>query len=315
VDSHWLRFVVGVDMSVASDLTAEQVAKADIRVKECLRWLWEAIVWPVLTRIGFTSPPPDQTLRRMWWLPSGYLNFLPLHAASGWNDVGVTVSALDLVISSYTPTIRSLIRAKEARQKAKSPVDLLVVAMPNTPGMPELPGARRDVEFLKHEFSNVITLINEDARKDEILGRLSDYPWIHFSCHANNDRTNPSASALFVAGATELTVHEVSEQRVNGELAFLAACRTSQAGMALVDEAIHLAAAFQLAGYRHVLAAMWPIADAEASSVCRLVYSEISRDNTRVEHSAAIVHDAVQYIRAQWPDDPVLWASYIHVGP
>ncbi len=315
-ESEWLSFVVGVDMAVDQGLTDEQLTKAAWRVREGLQWLWDAIVGPVLTHLGLTESPVDKPLGRMWWLPSTLLNFMPLHAAEDRSDTGVAVSALDLVISSYTPTVRSLLRAREERGRAIDPAaGPLVVAMPNTPGMVELPGAREDAEYLKKKFSGAVTLSNEQAMKNVVLDKLPKHPWVHFSCHGDSDRMNPSASHLFVAGAEELTVLEVSRKRVDGEFAFLAACRTSQSGLALVDEAVHLASAFQLAGYRHVLAAMWPIADEVAQMISCSVYTEISAGGPSVERAAAILHDAVRKVRNERPEYPVLWASYVHLGP
>lgn len=315
-ESEWISFVVGVDMSVDEDLlTAEQLAKAAWRVRAGLQWLWDAIVGPVLTQLGLAAPPVGKPLGRMWWLPSALLNFLPLHAAGGRSDTGVAVSALDLVISSYTPTVRSLLRVRERGRAIDSAIGPLVVAMPNTPGMGDLPGAREDAEYLQQTFPGVGTLINERAMKNVVLEKLPEHPWVHFSCHGDSDRVNPSASHLFVAEAEELTVLEVSRKRVDGEFAFLAACRTSQSGLALVDEAVHLAGAFQLAGYRHVLAAMWPIEDKVALSISRCVYTQIRPGSTSVKNAAKILHDAVRKIRNELPEHPVLWASYVHLGP
>jgi len=314
-ESEWLSFVVGVDISVDDDLTAEQSAKASGRVRGGLQWLWDAIVGPVLTHLGLVAPPVDNRLGRMWWLPSTLLNFLPLHAASGRSDAGVAVSALDLVISSYIPTVRALLWVRERGRGIDSAIRPLVVAMPNTPGMGDLPGAREDAEYLQQKFPGAVTLINERAMKTMVLEKLPEHPWVHFSCHGDSDRVNPSASHLFVAEAEKLTVLDVSEKHVDGEFAFLAACRTSQSGLALVDEAVHLAGAFQLAGYRHVLAAMWPIADEVAMSISRSIYTLIRPGSPSVDDTAAILHNAVRKVRNKFPEYPVLWASYVHLGP
>ncbi len=68
-----------------------------------LAWLWDVIVAEVLAAIpellGPAGEPP-----RVWWLPIGLLGLLPIHAA-GHPD---QVSALEKMISSYIPTLRSL---------------------------------------------------------------------------------------------------------------------------------------------------------------------------------------------------------------
>ena len=46
------------------------------------------------------------------------------------------------------------------------------------------------------------------------------------------------------------------------DLANLSACQTARGDLRLLDEALHLAGALHLVGYRHVLATMWSIAAA-----------------------------------------------------
>jgi CHAT domain len=48
------------------------------------------------------------------------------------------------------------------------------------------------------------------------------------------------------------------------DLAFLSACQTAAGSVRLLDEAIHLAAAMQFVGYRHVIATLWTIDDSQA---------------------------------------------------
>lgn len=110
-----------------------------------------------------------------------------------------------------------------------------------------------------------------------------------------------------------LTVVDVARLRLDADLAFLSACSTARPGGPLADEAIHLASAFQLAGYRHVIATLWPIADQNAGTFAARVYTTLAAN--REGHVASAVHSAVRQLRQQWGwNAPSMWASHIHVG-
>lgn len=83
---------------------------------------------------------------------------------------------------------------------------------------------------------------------------------MHFACHGTHDTTDPAASQLLVHDYAEapLTVAHLAPVNLDlAQLAYLSACNTAlnSAGVFL-DEAIHLATAFQLAGFpccRHLM--------------------------------------------------------------
>jgi hypothetical protein len=90
-----------------------------------LRWLWDAVTGPVLDHLGYRSSPDDssspQSWPRVWWIPTGSLTLLPLHAAGHHDDPpGERRSVLDRVVSSYTPSVRAL---ADARQRARVGMD------------------------------------------------------------------------------------------------------------------------------------------------------------------------------------------------
>jgi hypothetical protein len=79
-------------------------------VTSVLGWLWDQIAGPILDHFDRTNPaePDDPDDRqRLWWVPTGPLALLPLHAAGHHGDRAGR-SVLVRVVSSYTPTIRSL---------------------------------------------------------------------------------------------------------------------------------------------------------------------------------------------------------------
>lgn len=73
-------------------------------------------------------------------------------------------------------------------------------------------------------------------------------------------------------------------------------------GTTLTDEAIHLASAFQLAGYRHVVATLWPINDRHAERLAEEVYDTVVAQGAAV--TAQAVHEATKRLRDRCRDLP-----------
>jgi CHAT domain-containing protein len=80
---------------------------------------------------------------------------------------------------------------------------------------------------------------------------------VHLACHGSQRPEDPTESAFRLADGP-LRMADLIEQRDPGprELAFLSACHTATGSPRGLDEAIHLAAAMQLLGYRHVIATL-----------------------------------------------------------
>jgi CHAT domain-containing protein len=199
---------------------------------------------------------------------------------------------------------------------------MVAVAMPHTPGLPasaDLPGTQAEALVLQRRLpGRVSVLTGSQATREAVLAALPGAPWAHFACHGFSDLANPSASHLLLADHEErpLTVVDVARLRLDGaELAFLSACSTARPGGRLVDEAIHLASAFSLAGYRHVVGTLWPISDQHAADITSDIYTTLtSPGNAAGADVAGAVHAATLRLRDRWADSPSVWASHIHVG-
>jgi CHAT domain-containing protein len=130
--------------------------------------------------------------------------------------------------------------------------------------------------------------------------------------------TDPSAGHLRLHDGP-FSIGEISAMRLGeAELAFLSSCETSRGGAGLTDEAITLATAFQLAGYRHVIGTLWPISDRLAPAVANDVYEALTQpDNCGIHanNTATALDAAVLTLRHKRPGAPWLWAPYIHIGP
>ena len=119
-------------------------------VFDVLAWCWQAITEPVLAALGYTRTPRGriEDWPRVWWCPTGPATLLPLHAAgrhprtaTQYQAMGEAAAVADTVagrvISSYTPTLTALTRARA--RPAPGRVRQLAVGVPEAPGY--APGA------------------------------------------------------------------------------------------------------------------------------------------------------------------------------
>jgi CHAT domain-containing protein len=223
----------------------------------------------------------------------------------------------DRVVSSSTPTIRALIHARRPRpgQAPDSAAAPLVVAMPRTPGAADLPGAALEASLLRQRFGQAVVLSGRAATREAVTAAMGQAAWAHFACHAEASPASPSASCLLLADhlTRPLTVADVAALHLeHADLAFLSACGTARTPSWLADEAIHLSSAFQLAGYRHVIATLWPVEDGCAAQLADDAYAALAATPAA---AAAALHAAAGQLRDRLPRVPSAWAAYIHTGP
>jgi CHAT domain-containing protein len=283
------------------------VDRSRATIDDVLDWLWRTIAEPVLDTL------PDGT--HVHWCPTAMLTFLPLHAAARHpSELGRSV--LDRVVSSYALSLRTLRHTSRRPDPPSGRRSLLVVAMPDTPGLPALPGARREAATLAGLPVRTQVLAGEGAVRASVSQAVLEHAWAHFACHAGQDLHDPSAGRLYLHDG-QLTVADLSKLRLDdAQFAYLSACDTARGGLRLPDEALHLGGALQLAGYQHVIATQWPISDRIAATMTERVYARLrTADGLDLSRAAPALHDAVRALRERYPQNPALWASYVHFGP
>jgi tetratricopeptide (TPR) repeat protein len=319
--------VGGVDRLALAELTVEDAVErgnellaaatsndwgANDTVRAVLAWLWDTIAEPVLRRIGLIgAPAAGEPWPRLWWMPTGVLSVMPLHAAGryGGGDGGDDATVLDRTISSYTPTLHALHHSRG--RPAPAPARPLIVAMARTAGQRELPAAPQEAALVAaHLSAPTPPLVDADASCASVRMALQSSTWAHFACHAVTDPHDPAASRLLLHDGA-LAVPDVSRLHLqDAGLAYLSACGTAHGGIRMLDEALHISSAFQLAGYTHVIGSLWPIADDVSRDLADRTYTELARTSP-----ASALHRAVQHTRRRFPDNPLLWAAHVHSGP
>ncbi len=329
-------------MAEATAPDRDRVA-AQRTLRQILEWLWKAAAEPVLSSLealGEALPPAEEgkPLPRVWWAPGGLLGLLPIHAAGFYDDPGEGAhrrTVLDRVISSYTPTIRTLRHARQHRLRSAEGPQSLIIAMPTTPGLGALTHVPEEARRLFGLLPRPIQLIEpmpasngspRPANADTptaatVLARLPQCTIAHFACHGASNPTDPSKSLLFLHDHATAPLTVAALSRVNldrAQLAYLSACSTADPGNSeLLDEAIHLTSAFQLAGFPHVIGTLWPIDDRLAVRIAESFYTNLTSGPLGTldpDRSAAALHDTIRAVRDRYPVTPSLWAAHLHAG-
>jgi len=312
-------------LAAPGQLAGSQAVAADGVIRDVLGWLSDAVTDPILAALRLARPAgvtSGDALPRIWWCPTGAMTVLPLHAA-GQHHAGSTGDCvLNHVVSSYTPTLRALYAARTRPVPAGSDSSrMLLVTMPVTrylAGGAPLPGAADEAEVVaRHFLPNTTHLTGNLATRTHVLTAMQRASYAHFACHGGIQPADPSAGGLYLDDGP-LTIRQLSECDLPAaELAFLSACQSATGSLRHLDEAITMAAATQLAGFRHVIGTLWYIADTVAPDVARGVYAALTGaggGQPAVIDSARALHDATSQLRAAG-HPPIQWAPYVHTGP
>lgn len=293
-----------------------------------LSWLWSSCVKDVFKAIEFGKIDTRTRKPRMWWIGSGAAGSLPFHAA-GINDSD-NDSALDRSVPSYTPSIRMLIHAQSRGEKHDwlfdSKPTLTVVAMPQTPGEKKLPGVTLEkekiVSIVKHAFEYKEF---ECPSAEEVLRNLGASNMVHFACHGSSNSISPLKSHLLLqkmdgshVRVDKLRVSDIAGSITQGRawLVFLSVCSAAEVtAKRLTDEGLHLASAFQVIGFPHVISSLGRVADDICVKLAESFYRSLLRAHTEKYASNRVAHalrDAVIKLRDSYPSKPEYWAVYAH---
>ncbi|KAL7928131.1 CHAT domain-containing protein [Trichoderma chlorosporum] len=286
---------------------------------------------------GFGPPPTTDQLPRIWWVMSGLMSIFPLHAAGeDWGAESSFENTASHVISSYIPTIKALkyARDKNASNESGEGRSFLIASMPETEGMRPLrvAGEVAAVKQCATSFQIDRAVAADTPSRELVLEELKSARIAHFICHGTLDINNPSDSCLLFkqdpddGKAGRLRVRDVAALSMeHAHIAYLSACSTAEtADKTLVDETIHLASSFQLAGFPHVVGTTWEANNTVAEKIAKSFYTFL------IEHEQAFLGDdrnvayALQEsVKAYWSqskgrfkpsDDVIAWAPFIHIG-
>jgi CHAT domain-containing protein len=295
-----------------------------------LQWLWDKCVKVILYKIYEGQKPTPGTLKRIWWVGIGVATSFPFHAAGDHSVDSTEQTTFGWAISSYTPTMKVLnharVRESMRQYNARQP-KLLIVAMPASVGQVNLPGITREISEVETAVSSVFssnTLIHPDAKT--VLDQLNRCDAVHFACHGTSDHIDPFNSSLILQKNTstgpitdKLTVRQIVDAELEtATIAYLSGGSIAENRTSIVqDEVVHLASGFQVAGFSHVIATMWPPTDNDCVEMAKGFYTRLRQIQVGPPSRRGIaeaVHRSTLEIRSRLRATPLSWAPYIHVG-
>ena len=250
-----------------------------------LRMLWDQIVSPIVDILRTTHPSQS----RIWWRPTAEFSVLPLHAAGPYRNGQQNLP--DLYISSYTPTLTALIRAKhDSSNSATERKRFIAIGQANAPGESELPFVGVELDNIRPHVDGPATFTRidgEEASTSRVVEELGKNEWVHLACHGVPNREQPFESA-FALHDGHLTIQRIIGCDLkNPEFAYLSACHTTVGDGESLDEAIHLASAMQFIGFHSVIGTMWAVNDAAASEIAPTFYEHMVDESGRLDHTRA----------------------------
>ncbi|EIN05285.1 hypothetical protein PUNSTDRAFT_75048, partial [Punctularia strigosozonata HHB-11173 SS5] len=291
---------------------------------EILRQLWIEVVRPVLSALGL-EPAEGRNRPRIWWCPTGNFAHLPIHAAGAGGEW-----CSDYVVSSYIPTIGSLLAARNAYSPIlKEDVQALVAATPRSSmsQWSDLINTREEARAIRAVLPSGSTMElppADDAcieggngiTAETLLKLLPQTNILHLACHGHQDLENPLQSG-FILRDEKLTIERLMPVPLpRAVMAFLSACETAKGDFNQPDQVVHLAAVMFFAGFKSVIATLWSMADADGPEIARSVYQKIfsgNLDHIDPDDIAYALDEAVTKLRTVQPE-PLRWAPYIHLG-
>ncbi|KAL7892079.1 CHAT domain-containing protein [Trichoderma sp. TUCIM 5745] len=313
--------------------------------------LWTNVALPIVTHLGLepVTHTDDSMWPRIYWIPTGPLTNLPLHAAGYYRDKrhhGIP----DCAVSSYNISLKAMVRLHQNRERSDTRMSVehglesskfrqtaLLVPMPVTPGLNELPAATVEVDKIRAALeSKYEPFLPCPVSRQIVLQKLAQAHIFHFAGHCSLDYADVLQSSLMLTDGN-LTISDLLTLRKSQSplwLAYLSACSTGvNAVRDLADEGLHLMGACQIVGWQNVTGTLWRVADEFSMRIALEFYTILGNDYSR--NVALALHQAVRQNRGlqhPGPDnlgardgkwisskssgltDPWQWAAYIHMG-
>ncbi|KAF8840304.1 hypothetical protein BDN67DRAFT_1003061 [Paxillus ammoniavirescens] len=214
-----------------------------------------------------------------------------------------------LYVSSYTPSLSTLIKAHQKRDSSSpGPVSAHFAAIAQAkPARHQTALSYPDDEtdmighLLCPSHPTVFTqLTSATSTTDAALDALQKNQWIHFSCHGSQNFKEPFKSSLEMLNGPLSLLDIMNSELSNHEFVYLSASQTAVGDIKTPDEMIHLAAGLQFGGVKSVIGTQWSVHDGVTYLLASEFYKEFCVDGVMdCTRAARALHQALQSLKRQ----------------
>jgi hypothetical protein len=230
-----------------------------------------------------------------------------------------------------------------AVQQLARATDLLRVPLPFTPaatgwkaalfgdaqfsrdprGFAPLPGTRRELDVVRSRIGGdgVQTFTGVAASREAFLGLpAGDLDILHVATHAYLDAHVPELSALVLSQVDasgnpvvgDVRPSDLLRWRRAPRLVVLSACDAAAEPSRQAPGLLSLTRALHARGTEHVVASLWPVADAAAADLMDAFYAALIDENLPPDRALAAAQRVLQ-TSSQWKA-PFFWAGFVVIG-
>jgi CHAT domain-containing protein len=163
-----------------------------------------------------------------------------------------------------------------------------------------------------------VTLCSDaEATADRVLSALPRHEILHLSAHAHQEANDPFSSHFDMADGP-LAVERLTQlDLTDARLALLLACDTARGDDAAPNEALHLVAALQAAGFPSVVGTTLPVDGRGCLTAARVLYEGLADGRPDlISRAPYLLHEAVERLRSDpaTRTNPLAWVPLAHFG-
>jgi CHAT domain-containing protein len=229
---------------------------------------------------------------------------------------------MDRVVSSYTPTLAQLTRARDlSRGRGARDGGQVLILAPDS----DLRYAPDEADMVTGVFPDSQRL-DGDAGAESCLHGISRSAVLHFVGHGQASEYrgagggSPQLGGLQISPAGQpafLSARELTDLPLaSARFAYLSVCESATPDRYVPDELTHPAAVLHFGGFPHVIATLQAVPDSSGTAVAASIYAALVRKGMLDEHrSAEALHNTLHALRRDEPGNTAPWTTYMHLGP